>query len=737
MSISRLIPVSDLLGLPPLDKKLTKKEELKLWEETQKMERDKRIEQSIKDGTGIRFEDGTVFAPLEVITIPKMEKVKEVKEVKEVKTQITGEIILSNNEENKKFFETGSGIIEPINLLRPNYKKFTEYELEVLMKKKGEDSSFQGIDSFDPHWIYIIESIHLKIESNEKSYFEITNILLWAGSDLFRRTTDKTCWRWSKSKKLWEEKNIEDIKSVYLPALYLGIIDCLKDYLDNFSSFVTNTKSFKQLLQFANTKGLNKKTEALFLEAIYDPKFETILNSEEYQIPTFGGMLVDLKTLQTRERTIKDFWSKEFPVSFNPNISLDYIKNWLNSLFLLDDCEMKKKYGDVPEYLQHVLGYMLTGSVAEQKMFFMLGDGSAGKTTISNIIMAVLGEEEGFYGSMPSSMIVEHQNTHRFASSTPAPDPFYANLAGKRGVFSTENDTKSMMKMSKIKGMVGEDKLSFRKLRENRIQTLTPFYKLFHLCNELPYIPNKDYSDIRKFSLIYFPGIFKPINLIDKNDSRQRPINLDLTKNLRKRENLEAMLLYMCIGAQKYIRLREEGKNLETITPNILREILETQIDEMNLEKEENEDTIIDNWSLIERFFTDYIIKTDNENDRLGSTELLSLFNKINGSNMNSKEFGTKMKQHITSGTKKLNINGHTLQGFVRVKYTVEDFFKTYIVKTINLNDSIDSSILFKHFKDVYENNKMTQIGFDEVMKKYLNFVNGKYQNAIFQMIDI
>jgi P4 family phage/plasmid primase-like protien len=721
--------------LPPLKKKLTKKQELLLWEEQEKLEREKRIEKSIQDGTGVRFENGNVFVPFEVLSPPNIDEESEERD--EIKETIPTNVILSDIEKDKKFFEIGSGLIEPTSLLRPNYKKFTEKDIEILMKRKGEASVFQGTDSFDPHWKYIIEAIHMKIESGEKSYFEITNILLWAGSDLFRRSSEKTCWRWSKSKKLWEEKSIEDIKNVYLSALYLGIIDCLKEYLTNFSSFLTNSKAFKQLLQFSNAKGLHKKTEALFLEAIYDPKFDSSLNSSEYEIPTCGGYIVDLKTLQTRERTIKDLWSKEFPVRFNPKASTKYINDWLESLFLLDDSEMKKKYQDIPKYLQIVLGYMLTGSVAEQKMFFMLGDGSAGKTTISNIVMYILGEEDGFYGSMPSSMIVEQQNTHHFSSSTPAPDPFYANLAGKRGVFSTENDTKSMMKMSKVKGMVGEDKLSFRKLRENRIQTLTPFYKLFHLCNELPYIPNKDYSDIRKFSLIYFPGVFKPKNLIDKNDPRQRPINLDLTKNLRKRENLEGMLLYMCIGAQKYIQLREEGKNLESVTPNILREILENKIEEMNSEKEENEDMVIDNWSLIERFYKDYLVKTDKDSDKIGSTELLNLFNKINGTAMNSKEFGTKMKQYITSGTKKLNINGQTLQGYIRVKYTVEDFYKSYILKTEDSNVFIKSNDMFIHFKEVNEDNKMTQIGFNELMKKYINCVDDKYFNVIFNMINI
>jgi P4 family phage/plasmid primase-like protien len=737
MSISRLIPILSVQPSKPENKKLTKKQQLLAWEENERIEREKRIEKSLENGTGYRKppeEGGGVCVLLEVLSPPiyDEEPIKIAKPTIQTKSE---NIVLSDNDRDKKYFE--NNLIEPTSLLRPNCKKFTENDLNILMEKKGEDSAFQGIDSFDPHWKYIIEALHLKIESGEKGYFEIANILLWAGSDLFRRSSDKTCWRWSKSKKLWEEKNFEDIKSVYLPALYSGILDCLKDYLKNFSSFLTNTKSFKHLLQFSQTKGIHKKSEALFLEAILDPTFDSSLNSSEYEIPTFGGMVVDLRTLKIRERTIKDLWSKEFPVRFNPNASTVYINNWLDSLFLLDDFEMKKKYQDVPKYLQYVLGYMLTGSVSEQKMFFMLGDGSAGKTTISNIIMYILGEEEGFYGSMPSSMIVEHQNSHHFSSSTPAPDPFYANLAGKRAVFSTENDTKSMMKMSKVKGMVGEDKLSFRKLRENRIQTLTPFYKLFHLCNELPYIPNKDYSDIRKFSLIYFPGVFKPENLIDKKDSRQRSINLNLTKNLRKQENLEGMLLHMCIGAQKYIQLREEGKNLETITPNILREIFEKQIDEMNRDKDENEDMIVDNWSLIERFFKDYIIKTDNDNDKIGSTELLNLFNKINGTTVNSKEFGTKMKQHITSGTKKLNINGQTLQGFVRVKYTVEEFYKSYILKTDKPNHNVKSNTLFKNFKEVYEDNKMNQIGFNEIMKKYINIIDDEYQNVIFNIINI
>ena len=62
------------------------------------------------------------------------------------------------------------------------------------------------------------------------------------------------------------------------------------------------------------------------------------------------------------------------------------------------------------------------------------------------------------------------------------------------------------------------------------------------------------------------------------------------------------------------------------------------------------------------------------------------------------------MKQYITSGTKKLNINGQTLQGYIRVKYTVEDFYKSY--KTLDKTaDEIVTKIRFQQPEGDYHFN--------------------------------
>lgn len=630
--------------------------------------------------------------------------------IREQQRQEAAKIIIpSNDKEDKIRLEN---LIEPALLLRPNYEKFTKADLKKL-KDKIKLSCREK--NYDPHWRYVIEALSMKSQPGESGYVEMTKVLLWACSGLLRRSNDKRCWRWSRSKKLWEEKSIEDIKSVYLPTIYHGVLECLHKYLRSLPEGI-KTKTAEDIVSISYHKPIHKKTEALLLEAIYDPKFEDTLNMSDNEIPTLGGVVVNLKDFSVRERTMDDKWSREIGVRFNPSASLDYVTNWINSLFLqdVDNCQEKEQYKEVPEFLQMVLGYMLTGLTKEQKMFFLMGDGSAGKSTLNSLISHILGED-GFYYMIPPSMIMEKNKSQTISSTAPTPDPFYDFLRGKRAVFSSENDEDSVLKMAKVKGMVGEDRISYRRLRENEIKTLIPKYKMFHLCNELPFINIKDYSDIRKFILIHFPASFKPDSRRDMKDPTQRPINTNLKTELMKQENLEAFFLYMCIGSKLYLEYVDKDRNnLEDKIPQILRDKFNYEMDEMSKRKNESEygDAVVDISELIERFCLDHLVKTNDDNDRIGSTELLLLFNRLHNTNVKSREFGMKLNKCLGQSTK-IKINKQPVQGYKNMKYSVKEFIDKNDIEGVKTVD------LFANFKKMFKDNSMTKAAFLEVLKDF------------------
>ena len=475
--------------------------------------------------------------------------------------------------QNEQYFNIKN--FNPTSLQRKDFKEFNIDELDelrVFKKKFLMPPEEQKVTH--PHWLYIYETIHWYLEGGMTALFEMTSVLLWAGTNYFKRTKETTVWFYCIEKALWQELPLETVRNHYLLYVYESILQRLEEYLLTSDENVMRYHTY-----FTNVRkaGLRMNVRDQFLLAIYEKNFDRLLNSSKFEIPTAGGYVLDLKTLNLRKRTIKDYWSKEIPISFNKNTDISFIKEWINSLFLQDrESEVKELYSELPDFLQIILGYLLTGSIEEQKMFLLLGYGSNCKSTLVNFISDILGD---FYYSIPPSMIIEAKNAKNH-NAGPGPDPFYGNLLYKRVAVSSENDDNSKMKMMKVKSLAGSDKISFRLLRENEIQDINQYFKILHLCNEIPHIPCKNYSDIRKFSLLFFPAVFKPNNLVNIFDPREREMKTDLSKILDN--NKEAMLLWMVLGAQKYITLKENKSDIEKITPKIMTEMLENEVRKMN-----------------------------------------------------------------------------------------------------------------------------------------------------------
>jgi phage/plasmid-associated DNA primase len=244
---------------------------------------------------------------------------------------------------------------------------------------------------------------------------------------------------------LWVSVPTEQIRLTSLTELYVNVIDTIIYKLRLFEQDNTEIKTEVSHiccdLRDARSATLKASTVALFFATIQDASFAESLDNVAHEIPVMGGQVVNLRTLTARPRTHLDRWSKEFPVCWNPNADTKFITNWIDTLFLQDSTKhasFSSVYKGMREYLQLILGYACIGLVTEQAMFFWVGDGSAGKTTLSNFIRKVMG---AFYGGLPASMLVEQAKSKHISTPSPAPNPFLSHLVGKRVAFCTEADS--------------------------------------------------------------------------------------------------------------------------------------------------------------------------------------------------------------------------------------------------------------------------------------------------------
>lgn len=398
--------------------------------------------------------------------------------------------------------------------------------------------------ALDPHWLFIIEALLWKDK------IAMARVVLWSVGHLYRSSTAKDYHRWSEQSRLWVEGTVDDLKgrhlvfaigqlfdlvSVLLSLLRLENNGASKNSVDHIDA--TMQKLAKARKSAMSSGGIGELIP-LFLHGVNDPQFVTTLNRDAFSLPVAGGQLIDLRTGATRQRELDDRWTMECPVQYNPHADLSLITRWLSDLFL--------NRAEMVAFLQRILGYALTGLVDEQRLFIMYGDGSAGKTTLSNMLKSVLGE---FFAGVPSSMIATQGRPSSSSSSgggaaaTPGPDPFLAHLVHKRVALCSETDSEAELKVSRVKQLTGNDQMDYRLLYDNQVRSLCPTHKLFVLTNHKPSVKDDDHSIWRRLCIIGFPARFV--------ENPKQPHERKLTGNLTDSCECKTIERPCCAGWSK------------------------------------------------------------------------------------------------------------------------------------------------------------------------------------------
>lgn len=180
--------------------------------------------------------------------------------------------------------------------------------------------------------------------------------------------------------------------------------------------------------------------------------------------------------------------------------------HWLK---FLDEITLWDK--ELQLYIQRMVGYFLTGSTAEQCLFFLYGTGSNGKSTFVNMVGSLFGD---YTKNAQSDTIMR---VDRGNSSSARSD--IARLKSVRLVTTSEPSGGCVLDEALVKQMTGEDVITARRLYREEFQ-FRPEFKIVMATNVKPIIKHSDHGIWRRIRMLPFeaqiPDEQKDVHLIDK-----------------------------------------------------------------------------------------------------------------------------------------------------------------------------------------------------------------------------
>ena len=194
---------------------------------------------------------------------------------------------------------------------------------------------------------------------------------------------------------------------------------------------------------------------------------------------------LDLRTGELRPHRRGDSITQLAGTAFDLNAKCPRFEGFLNRTF--------KGKQELISFMQRAIGYTLTGSVAEQVLFFLYGTGKNGKSTLLEVLRKVFGD---FSQATSFSTLLANKN-----SSGPRND--IARLRGKRFVTAIEAGAGRTLDEPVVKQITGGDTIAERALYAEAVE-FEPTHKLFLAANHKPVIRGTEEAIWRRIRLIPF-----------------------------------------------------------------------------------------------------------------------------------------------------------------------------------------------------------------------------------------
>ncbi len=155
--------------------------------------------------------------------------------------------------------------------------------------------------------------------------------------------------------------------------------------------------------------------------------------------------VVDLNTLTFRAHSMEDYLTKRAKVMYDADASCPVFEQFIDQILCHDH--------ELITYVKTFLGYLLLGRNPERMIFFLLGNGRNGKSTLILVLQKMLGT---YARSMPVKTLLN--------SGYLGTGDDLMSMVGYRLLVTSELEANDILAAGKLKSMSGNDVVSARKL---------------------------------------------------------------------------------------------------------------------------------------------------------------------------------------------------------------------------------------------------------------------------------
>jgi putative DNA primase/helicase len=207
------------------------------------------------------------------------------------------------------------------------------------------------------------------------------------------------------------------------------------------------------------------------------------LDANPLELTVANGRL-DLRTSALSPHRPDAYATKLSPVEYYPGAECRQWLRFLHRIFGGD--------AQLIGYLQRAVGYSLTGKTTEDVLFLLHGSGANGKSTLLEVLRAMLGE---YAACAAFDTFLQRREG--------GPREDIARLDGARFVTATEGREGRRLDEALIKSVTGGDMVTARHLYQGSFE-FVPQFKLWLATNHLPRIEGGDDAIWRRIRLIPF-----------------------------------------------------------------------------------------------------------------------------------------------------------------------------------------------------------------------------------------
>jgi len=271
------------------------------------------------------------------------------------------------------------------------------------------------------------------------------------------------------------------------------------------------------------TENVMKMSRLLFLDEDFGKKLD-----ENKNLIAFANGVFDTTTLEFRQGRPDDYISFSTKINYDPDREHTTYECWAEIDKFLHDVQPDST---VRNYLVRRLSTCLRGGNDAQKFHILTGDGSNGKSMLTNLMSLSLGD---YAGKVPISLLTQG----RAKSAAAAPEVLH--MKGRRFVTTQEPDEAVPLNTGLMKELASCEKMAYRGLYKD-ITEFEMQAQMFLSCNEKPKVGATDGGTWRRLCVVHWPSKF----VANPTESHHKPLDETIQQKVMSEEWATCFLSYL------------------------------------------------------------------------------------------------------------------------------------------------------------------------------------------------